>query len=100
MSTHTSRLGILRRGAAASLLAALLSVPFAVNAQDTSSTSTTTVMCKDGTTATHTGKGACSHHGGVDKSASSSSSSSGSGGSTGSSGSSGSGRSSNPGNTA
>lgn len=27
-------------------------------------------ICKDGTTATHAGRGACSHHGGVDKSAS------------------------------
>ena len=50
-----------------SLLASLLTVPFlctAVYAQ----TAATSVLCKDGTTSTTTGKGACSHHGGVNKS--------------------------------
>jgi hypothetical protein len=54
------------------LLAAVLAFPLVSNAQDTSTSSTpaaTSVMCKDGTASTHTGKGACSHHGGVDKSA-------------------------------
>jgi hypothetical protein len=40
------------------------------------------VLCKDGTTATHSGKGACSHHGGVNKSGTASTT--GSSGSTGS----------------
>ena len=50
-----------------SLLASLLTVPLlctAVYAQ----TAATSVLCKDGTTSTTTGKGACSHHGGVNKS--------------------------------
>jgi hypothetical protein len=50
-----------------SLLASLLTLPFwctAINAQ----TAAAPVLCKDGTTATKTGRGACSHHGGVDKS--------------------------------
>ncbi len=46
------------------LIAGLLTFPQISRAQDA-----TTVKCKDGTTATHTGRGACSHHGGVDKSA-------------------------------
>jgi hypothetical protein len=46
------------------LLAATLVFPLA-HAADTPAQ---TVLCKDGTTSTHTGRGACSHHGGVDKS--------------------------------
>ncbi len=56
------------------LLAGVLAFPLVSNAQDAS------VKCKDGTTATHTGRGACSHHGGVDKSASAGTGSSASGG--------------------
>ena len=64
------RSGSLMYGA---LLAGVLAFPLASGAADTaSSTSTTPVLCKDGTTATHTGKGACSHHGGVNKSGASS----------------------------
>ena len=44
--------------------AALLAVP-AVSAADTS----TQVTCKDGTTSPHGGRGACSGHGGIDKTA-------------------------------
>jgi hypothetical protein len=51
----------------ASMLASVLTVPLRASAADAPS-SATPVLCKDGTTATHTGKGACSHHGGVDKS--------------------------------
>ena len=59
----------------AAVLAATLSVlPVLSIAADTSGTTSAPVMCKDGTTATKTGRGACSHHGGVDKSASASSS--------------------------
>jgi hypothetical protein len=43
--------------------AALALAPFVLNAQ------AATVACKDGTTSTATGRGACSGHGGVDKSA-------------------------------
>lgn len=44
------------------LTAAIALAPFALNAQ-------ATTTCKDGTTSTATGKGACSGHGGVDKGA-------------------------------
>jgi hypothetical protein len=69
------------------LLASVLALPLLGSAADTATSATDTaapVLCKDGTTATHSGKGACSHHGGVNKSAtaSTSSSSSGSAGST------------------
>jgi hypothetical protein len=47
------------------LLASVLAFPLASNAQD--ATTAAPVLCKDGTTATHTGRGACSHHGGVNK---------------------------------
>ena len=43
---------------------AIALAPFAVNAQATAA-----VTCKDGTTSASTGRGACSGHGGVDKSA-------------------------------
>jgi hypothetical protein len=74
------------------LLASVLAFPLLGSAADTATSATDAaapVLCKDGTTATHSGKGACSHHGGVNKSgtASASSSSSGSAASTGSSGS-------------
>ncbi len=63
------------------LLASVLAFPLLVSAADATDAAAP-VLCKDGTTATHSGKGACSHHGGVNKSgtASSSSSSSGSSG--------------------
>lgn len=51
-----------------SLLASLLTVPLLCTAAY-AQTAATSVLCKDGTTSTTTGKGACSHHGGVDKSA-------------------------------
>ena len=47
------------------LLASVLAFPLASSAQD--ATTAAPVLCKDGTTATHTGRGACSHHGGVNK---------------------------------
>jgi hypothetical protein len=67
------------------LLAGVLAFPMLGSAADTATSTTDAaapVLCKDGTTATHSGKGACSHHGGVNKSgtASTSSSSSGSSG--------------------
>jgi hypothetical protein len=63
------------------LLASVLAFPLLGSAADTatSATDATPVLCKDGTTATHSGKGACSHHGGVNKSATASASSSSSG---------------------
>jgi hypothetical protein len=48
------------------LVASVLAFPLASRADDTATTATP-VLCKDGTTATHTGRGACSHHGGVNK---------------------------------
>jgi hypothetical protein len=62
------RFGVLL--AAVAVVGAVLAFPLVGSAQDTSTTAApaTTVLCKDGTTATHTGKGACSHHGGVNKS--------------------------------
>jgi hypothetical protein len=53
------------------LAAALLAAPPLASAQ-TSDSSSTPVTCKDGTTAAHGGRGACSRHGGIDKSASAS----------------------------
>jgi hypothetical protein len=50
-----------------SLLASLLTVPLLCTAAY-AQTAATSVLCKDGTTSTTTGKGACSHHGGVNKS--------------------------------
>ena len=47
------------------LLAGLLGMPLLSSAADTA---TASVLCKDGTTSTTTGRGACSHHGGVNKS--------------------------------
>ena len=63
------------------LLASVLALPLLGSAADATGAAAP-VLCKDGTTATHSGKGACSHHGGVDKSgtASTSGSSSGSSG--------------------
>jgi hypothetical protein len=49
------------------LLASLLTVPLLCTAAY-AQTAATSVLCKDGTTSTTTGKGACSHHGGVNKS--------------------------------
>jgi hypothetical protein len=63
MNIHGMRLVLLSTLAAGALAYPLIGV-----AADTPAASGT-VMCKDGTTATHTGRGACSHHGGVDKSA-------------------------------
>jgi hypothetical protein len=48
------------------LLASVLAFPLAGSAADTATTAAP-VLCKDGTTATHSGRGACSHHGGVNK---------------------------------
>jgi len=54
--------------------AALAAMPAATIAQTTaapaSGAASTPVMCKDGTTSPHGGRGACSGHGGIDKSAS------------------------------
>jgi hypothetical protein len=53
------------------LLASVLAFPLLGSAADTTTPATDASaplpVCKDGTTATHTGKGACSHHGGVNK---------------------------------
>jgi hypothetical protein len=49
------------------LMASVLACPLTSSAQDTGSTAGP-VLCKDGTTSTNTGRGACSHHGGVNKS--------------------------------
>jgi hypothetical protein len=57
----------------AMLAAALLAAPVVSLAQDTSSS--TQVTCMDGTTSPHGGRGACSGHGGINKSASTSTSS-------------------------
>src|SRR5437764_9296850 len=46
------------------LASAIALAPLALNAQATAS-----VTCRDGTTSSATGRGACSGHGGVDKSA-------------------------------
>ncbi len=58
--------------------AALLAAPVLSSAQ-TSSAASGPVTCKDGTTSPHGGRGACSGHGGIDKSASAGASTSGSG---------------------
>ncbi|HEV7443855.1 MAG TPA: hypothetical protein VGO18_14770 [Steroidobacteraceae bacterium] len=50
------------------LLTSVLAFPLAGSAADTATSTATPVLCKDGTTSAHSGKGACSHHGGVDKS--------------------------------
>src|SRR5579862_2038301 len=42
---------------------ALMTLAATAHAQD----SAASIICKDGTTSTTTGRGACSHHGGVDK---------------------------------
>src|SRR5881398_2986409 len=49
------------------LLAGLLALPMLCNVAAAQAPSGA-VVCKDGTTSTTTGKGACSHHGGVNKS--------------------------------
>ena len=51
------------------LLATVLAFPLVGSTADTAATTTAApVLCKDGTTSTNTGRGACSHHGGVNKS--------------------------------
>jgi hypothetical protein len=72
------------------LLASMLAFPLLGSAADTATPSADAaapVLCKDGTTAAHGGKGACSHHGGVNKSGTASTSGSSAGSSSGSSGS-------------
>ena len=65
------------------LLATVLAGPLVSSAADTAgSAAAPTPVCKDGTTATHAGRGACSHHGGVDKSATASKAGSGNAGSS------------------
>jgi hypothetical protein len=61
-----------------SLLVSLLTMPLLCTATY-AQTAATSVLCKDGTTSTTTGKGACSHHGGVNKSGTASGSNGGSG---------------------
>ena len=56
-------------------VAAMMAAPAVSTAQGSSAKP---VACKDGTTAAHGGRGACSGHGGIDKSASASSASAGS----------------------
>jgi hypothetical protein len=51
------------------LLGALIGVPAPALAQADSTAAATAVICKDGTTSPHGGRGACSGHGGIDKSA-------------------------------
>ena len=60
------------------LAAVLLVAPLASWAQGTSTTPSGPVTCKDGTTSPHGGRGACSGHGGIDKSATAASSAAGS----------------------
>jgi hypothetical protein len=60
-----------------SLLASLLTVPLLCTAAY-AQTAATSVLCKDGTTSATTGRGACSHHGGVNKSGTTSGSTAGS----------------------
>jgi hypothetical protein len=61
------------------LAALLLGAPLLAWGQDTSTTTPSgPVTCKDGTTSPHGGRGACSGHGGIDKSATAASSASGS----------------------
>ncbi len=72
---YIRNVSMLIRGA---LLAGVLTFPMVGNAADTATSAT--VICKDGTTSTKTGKGACSHHGGVDKSKSASAGAGASGG--------------------
>jgi hypothetical protein len=62
---NLSRLNTLICGALCA--AALGAAPMVTLAQ--ASTASTPVKCKDGTTSEHGGRGACSHHGGIDKSA-------------------------------
>ena len=51
------------------ILAAMVAVvPALSSAADTATSTAAMPICKDGTTATKAGRGACSHHGGVDKS--------------------------------
>ena|SRR5437868_5703895 len=52
------------------LFASLLALPLL--SSTAAAQTTAPVMCKDGTTSPHAGRGACSHHGGVDKSGGSS----------------------------
>lgn len=61
---------------AALCAAALGAAPVVTMAQATTATpaASTSVNCKDGTTSPHGGRGACSGHGGIDKSASAGSS--------------------------
>ncbi len=51
------------------LLGALLGVPAPALAQADGTAAATAVICKDGTTSPHGGRGTCSGHGGIDKSA-------------------------------
>jgi hypothetical protein len=64
------------------LLASVFVYPLASSAADPAPS---TVLCKDGTTSATSGKGACSHHGGVNKSGAASTSSAASGSSNGAS---------------
>jgi len=57
-------------GASSATTAAAPAAAPAPTASSTSSSTGATVTCKDGTTSTHSGRGACSGHGGVNKSAS------------------------------
>jgi hypothetical protein len=50
------------------ILVGVLAFPLLSSAADTATAAAAPVLCKDGTTAAHAGKGACSHHGGVNKS--------------------------------
>jgi hypothetical protein len=72
--------GVLVAGVLAGMLISPVMSSAADAATDTAAAPSTPVPCKDGTTATHTGKGACSHHGGVDKSGSATGGTSGSAG--------------------
>jgi hypothetical protein len=62
------------------LLAGVLAFPLVGKAADTATAAP--VLCKDGSTSAKTGKGACSHHGGVDKSGAASTSGAASSGSS------------------
>ena len=70
MNTY-AQIGVIR----ALLLGTMLASSAALAGQaapqtDTSTSAASPVLCNDGTTAAHSGRGACSHHGGVNRSAS------------------------------
>jgi hypothetical protein len=58
----------MKQRSASLLLACVLAFPLAGIAQEAAPAASAPVTCNDGTTSAKSGKGACSHHGGVNKS--------------------------------